>query len=283
MTSPADSSKQIIEIDVHQRVLSGFHKVKDFLTQTAQTLNQSQQLTQDSLTETTAKQPSQNSLTTTQKAVDTITTATTDFVNKITATTQQAKASIEESIEQTKSSADHFKNTASNTMQTAIAASVNDWLQTHPTVAKLVQVLIWATNHPIVSLVMLLFVVAIAWSLIKAISRLLEIAGLSLLQTPFKLGQFLIVNSAKSLGIFGGLAVKQFTVTKNPEISLLPNSNSQLNYQNKQRLAEISLKLEAIRQEQNQLLQEAAAILNSNITDQKFESIDKSTYEQHPN
>ncbi|MBD1896212.1 hypothetical protein [Coleofasciculus sp. FACHB-129] len=156
----------------------------------------------------------------------------------------------------------------SNPIQTAIASSINEWLQAHPSVLRLLQVFIWGTNHPIVSLVILLFVVAIAGSLIKAVGRLIETTSLSILKAPFKLIQLLFGVSFQSISKFGGLAFKQLTGAKNAELPALPDSNSLSTQQDKQqRLAEISSRLEAIQQEQNELLQEVAAILNSNKID----------------
>lgn len=138
-----------------------------------------------------------------------------------------------------------FGGATSNAIQTAISGSVGEWLQAHPVAFRLVQLLLWATNHPIVSLIGLVFIVAIAWSFIKALVRLIEMAGWSLLQAPLKLGLAVIGVSAKSLGKFGGLAVKRTGGEKDKQ----------------QRLAEISTRLEAIQKEQNELLQEAATIL----------------------
>jgi hypothetical protein len=153
-------------------------------------------------------------------------------------------------------------------MQTAINNSVSEWLQAHPVVFRLVQLLVWATNHPIWGVVMLLFAFAIAWSLIKAISRLIETAWLALLQAPFKLSQALFGVSAKSLGKFKGLAVKQMVAkTTDP---VLHNSNSELIPQDKQRIGEIFNRLEAIQNEQSELLQEVAAILASDNIDIKI-------------
>jgi hypothetical protein len=143
-----------------------------------------------------------------------------------------------------------FGGATSNAIQTAISDSVSEWLQAHPVAFRLVQLLLWATNHPIVSLIVLLFTVAIAWSLIKAVVRLIEMAGWSLLQAPLKVGLVLIGVSAKSLGKFGGLAVKR-----------AGGAGEEKDKQ--QRLAEISTRLEAIQKEQNELLQEASAILSS--------------------
>ncbi len=189
---------------------------------------------------------------TTDKVVNTITIATDKAVDTIS-------TAAKDSLEQTLQKADQVNNFTSKAMQTAINNSVSEWLQAHPLVFRLVQFLIWGTNHPIWGLVTLLFTVAIAWSLIKAISSLIETAWLALLKAPLKLSQALFGVSAKSLGKFGGLVNKQLTANKNPDLVLQPSEVIQLNKQ--QRLAEISTRLETIQKEQSELLQEVTIIL----------------------
>ncbi|MBV9389763.1 MAG: hypothetical protein JOZ78_25350 [Chroococcidiopsidaceae cyanobacterium CP_BM_ER_R8_30] len=191
-------------------------------------------------------------------------------VDRVVTRAQQVKSSFRETVEQTKSSLEQTLQTAgqlesqmSAAMQTAIGSTISDWLQAHPAALRLVRLLLWATNHPILSLVILLFAVAITWSLIRAIVRLLDTVGWSLLQVPLKLSLVLIGISFKSLRMFGSLAANRFGVTQNTKESALQTSASkQLHSDKQQRLAEISSRLEAIRQEQNELLQEAAAILS---------------------
>lgn len=224
---------------------------------------------------TTAHQAKDSLSTTADKAVNIVTAAMSDVLNSITATTQQAKASVGESIEQTKTSleqtlqaAGQINSRTSEAIQTAINSSVNDWLQDHPTILRLMQVLIWVTNHPIIGLIILLFTAAIGWSLIKSISRLFEIAWLSLLQAPFKLGRVLIQAGSSSLARFGSLPVNHLVGAKNTGIPVVKSSSNETTPKNKQqRLAEISNRLEAIKHEQSELLQEAAAIINSNKID----------------
>lgn len=290
MTTQAETRHLPIEIGLPEGVFKGFHKAKDFLTETVNTLTQSAQQSKESLTKTagqtvntvteatdkavdtataTAQQAKDSLTTTTHKAVDTVTTVTSASVKTITATAQQAKASLGDTIEQTKDSLEQtlqttgqLKITTSEAIQTALNSSVSDWLARHPLVFRVVQLLLWATNHPIISLVILLFAVAIAWSLIKALGRLIETAGLTLLQAPFKLGQVLIGVGYQSLGNFGVRASKHLSVAKNTKTPALQNPTSELIHKDKQqRLAEISTRLEAIQKEQNELLQEAAAIL----------------------
>jgi len=254
----AQTGNSLEEIDLAEKVLQGFHTAKDFWKDTVNTLTKSTKLARESLTQTA------------KLAANTVTEATDRAVDTATATAGQAKASFGASIEQTKGSleqtlqtAGQLKSTTSDAIQTAISSTVGDWLSAHPTAFRLVQLLLWATNHPILSLIVLLFAMAIAWSLVKALGRLIDTVGWSLLQAPFKLSLVLIGVGAKSLGKFGGLAVNQLAIANNTETPALQDSSSkQIQKDKQQRLAEISVRLEAIRQEQNELLQEVAVILS---------------------
>ncbi len=229
-------------------IFGSFH-IKDLLTSAADTFGEKTQQAKANLIETT------------DKAVD-----------KVNAITQQAQVFIVEdigkkkdSLEQTLHTTGQIKSTTSDAIQTAISSSLSDWLVEHPAVLRIVQLLAWGTNHPILSLVILLFGLAIAWSLIKAIGSLFEKAWLTILQAPLKLGQFFLKISSQSLGKFGSLMIQPLIANKNTQLSILP-SNLQSNFEfvqnNKQRLLEISNRLEEIQNEQNELLKEATAILN---------------------
>jgi ElaB/YqjD/DUF883 family membrane-anchored ribosome-binding protein len=237
MITETESSKSILEMNLPERVFESFNQANTFLQSTIQ---QTKSLAANA-----------------QQAVNIITTATNKAVDTV-------NAAAKNSLEQTLQKADQVSDFTSNAMQTAISNSVSEWLQAHPTILRLTQLLIWATNHPVVSIVILIFVVAIAWSLTKAIARLFEQVSLSLLQAPLKLVQLLFAFSAKFLGKFSGLASNKPITDNNTEITVLQLSSSNLVYQDKQqRIAEISTRLEAIQNEQNELLQEIAAILAS--------------------
>lgn len=237
MITQVENSNSIVEMNLPERVFQSFNQAKNFLQSTTQ---QTKSLAANS-----------------QQAVNTITTATNKAVDTV-------NAAAKNSLEQTLQKADQVNKFTSNAMQTAISNSVSEWLQAHPTILRLTQLLIWATNHPIVSIVIFIFVVAIAWSLIKAIARLFEQASLSLLQAPLKLVQFLFAFSAKFLGKFSSLASNQLAIDKNTETTVLQLSSSNVVDKNKQqRVAEILTRLEAIQNEQNELLQEVTAILAS--------------------
>lgn len=234
MITVAEIGKSIVEMNLPERVFESFNQAKNFLQSTTQ---QTKSLAADA-----------------QQAVNTITTAADKAVNTLSAT---AKGTLEQTLQK----ADQVSDFTSNAMQTTINNSVSEWLQTHPVVFRLVQLLIWATNHPIWGVVMLLFTLAIAWSLIKAISRLIETAWLFLLQAPFKLSRALFGVSAKSLGRFKSVVVKQVADTKTTPTEILQHSTESTQKNKQQRLVEISDRLEAMQNEQKELLQEVAVIV----------------------
>ncbi|MEH2202713.1 MAG: hypothetical protein V7K53_01365 [Nostoc sp.] len=225
-----------INIHLPNQVLQRLQNVKDFVGGSVNSLSNSAQQAGESL-KTTAT-------TTTDRAIDTVTT----------------------SLEQTWQTAEQFKNTTSGAVKDAMASSASDWLTQHPIFFRLVQILGWAANHPIISVVILLFALALIWSIIKAIVRLIETASWSILKVPLKLLQALITVSFVSLTKLGSFAVQRITgakITDNPP-TLLPES-FQPNKQ--QRLGEISNRLEAIQKEQHELLQEAADLIAADTID----------------
>ncbi|MDZ8089317.1 MAG: hypothetical protein RMY16_27760 [Nostoc sp. DedQUE12b] len=231
-----------INIHLPNGVLQRLQNVKDFVGGSVNSLSNSAQQAGESL-KTTAT-------TTTDKAIDTVTT----------------------SLEQTWQTAEQFKNTTSGAVKDAIASSASDWLTQHPIFFRLVQILGWGANHPIISVVILLFALALIWSIIKAIVRLIETASWSILQVPFKLLQALIQVSFVSLTKLGRFAVQRITgakTTDNPPTLLTENFQPK----KQQRLAEISDRLEAIQKEQHELLQEAADLIAADTIDIEISKI----------
>ncbi|MDZ7956949.1 MAG: hypothetical protein RMY34_03415 [Aulosira sp. DedQUE10] len=229
-----------IDINFSEGIWQRFQQAKSFVDDSVNSLTNSAQQAGQSLKQT-ANQA-------TDSAIDTVTT-----------TWEQAKGSVEQSLQ----TAEQVKSTTSTAVQTAIASSMNDWLTQHPAIFRLVQILSWAANHPIISCIMLVFLLALVWSIIRAIMRLIETASWSILRVPVQLLQGLIKVSFISLGTFGSFAFKKVTgVQSTDKISALLPINSEVIYQNKQqRLAEISSRLEAIQKEQQELLQEASGLI----------------------
>jgi hypothetical protein len=239
--------------ELYRDISLGFQQTKDFVNQSVNSLTKSAQQIGQSWQETTYQA--------TNRTVDTVTT-----------TLEQAKASVEQTLQSTYP----VKNTTSVAIQTAISSAMSDWFEQHPTLLRIVHILGWAANHPIISLVILIFALAIIWSLIKAIGRIVESASLSVLQVPLKLLQALARLSFVSFTKVGNLVFKQLTDTKTTDSipNILPTISPQIHKQKQQRLLEISTRIEEIQQEQNQLLQEAAELLAS-------EKIDREAQMQH--
>ncbi|MEH2117334.1 hypothetical protein [Nostoc sp.] len=230
-----------IDVPLPNGVLQRLQNVKDFVNESVNSLTNSAEQVRESLKATAT--------TTTDKAIDTVTTT----------------------LGQSWQTAEQFKSTTSGAVKTALASSASDWLTQHPVVFRLVQILGWAANHPIISIVILLFVLALLWSIIKAIVRLIETASWSILRVPIKLLQALIKVSFLSLVKVGSFGVQRITTTKTTEMPALLPESFQLNKQ--QRLAEISNRLEAIQKEQNELLQEAADLIAADTIDMEISKI----------
>lgn len=151
-----------------------------------------------------------------------------------------------------------------NSLPIAIASNdVMQWLDTNPVVFRLLQLVLWGTEHPIWGLFILLIILALLWNLFKGFSYLLVMLAKEIIQAPMKLLRLFWRVSTKSMQQVSNLTLKQLTGKKNTEIPALPPASSQpLQIDKQQRLAEISSRLAEIQKEQNELLQEASVILD---------------------
>lgn len=147
-----------------------------------------------------------------------------------------------------------LQQATADAMANAVASSTHDWLQAHPVALRSINLIFWAVDRPIISACLILIAIAIAISIIKAINRLLEIAGLSLLKAPFQLSQSLLKLSWQS-----GSAI----VNRKNSSQLAERSSAMLVAVEQQRVKEISIRLNELQQEHNQLLQELIAICDS--------------------
>ncbi len=213
------------------------------------TVTETAEQTKDSLTQTAVK------------AVDNVSLASSKAVNSISESAKQAENSIVGTFETSKNSLEDTIQKAekvSAVASTAIENAVNDfinhrldtlkiWIDDHPTISWTIKSLIWGVNHPIYSIVIILLIIFLVWQFFKAFSRLIEKGLLVTLIAPFKLVQSLFKFSFKPLNIFTG------------------NSTSALTSQpNNERLAKLLTRLETIKQEQNEILQQITALVSSN-------------------
>lgn len=192
---------------------------------------------------------------TTNSAVNTLNQSTSQAVETVNQATEKAKASLEDSINK----AGNMSGAASDAIKSAINGTVKDWIDAHP-------VVFWLVSHPLISLAMLLLFIFIIFGFFQGLSSFFAKGWLFILQSPIKFMQRVLSVGSKSVSNVGGVAVNSL-VSKNPQDK--NNSALQLrgvesnSLESQERIANILTRLEAIRQEQNQLLQEASAILGN--------------------
>ncbi|MFN6560261.1 MAG: hypothetical protein RMY28_010675 [Nostoc sp. ChiSLP01] len=231
-----------IEINLPEQVLQRLQTAKDLVNQNVNSLTNSVQQVGESL--------KAQATTRTNTAIDTVTT----------------------SLEQTWQTAEQLKSSTSGAIETAINSSFNDWLIQHPVIFRLIQIVSWGANHPIISVVIVLFALALLWSIIKAIVSLIETASWSILKFPVKLLQALVKFSFLSLTEVSNFVVQKMKATKTTDnLPVLLPENLPMNKQ--LRLAEITSRLEVIQKEQHELLEEAANLIASDKAEIKISEI----------
>ncbi|MBW4423867.1 MAG: hypothetical protein KME50_05225 [Nostoc desertorum CM1-VF14] len=197
---------------------------------------------------------------TAEKAVDNVSLVSGKAVNTIAETAKQAEDSLLETFEKSKNSvedtiqkAEQLSATASTAIENAVNGFINHrldalnlWIEAHPAISWTIKSVSLGVDHPIYCIVIILLTIFILWQLIKTFSRLIEQGLLVTLTAPFKFVQSLFKFSFKSLSIF------------------TDNSTSDLGSQpNNERLAKLLTRLEAIKQEQNEILQQITNLVSS--------------------
>jgi len=269
-----------LEVGLLQEVGKNFHQIKDFSTQVTRnavnTVTQTADQAVNSVAETT--QNAKASLTETAvRAVNMFNEATSKTIDTITKTAQEAKDKITQSativVDNIKPATDQTVDTITENTSTAIEKhlstfmnkqlhGVRGWIDSHPVMSWATQVLVWGISHPILSVIMIISSIFILRQFIKALSQFIQQIFLYTLQAPFKFGQFILGLCLKPFGYlpFIGNTLKQ---SEGNVLALNTSIPASVSPNNKERLAYILNRLEAIRQEQNQLLQEVTAILAS--------------------
>ncbi len=125
-----------------------------------------------------------------------------------------------------------------NGLQAALMVSFQGWLATHPMVS-------WLVAHPFVAFGLLLFLLFLFWGLLSAIARLTEDLWLFIVRLPLKFVQWLfgLLAMALKLPVARG-NLGRASAKANPD-----------------RLTQILTRLEAIHQEQSELMQELSKLL----------------------
>lgn len=164
---------------------------------------------------------------------------------------QQAKDFFNTTTSDLQAATADFKNTSSEAVLNAVASSLNNWLQAHPVLFRVFNAIIWVSDRPVIGFAVIIMTLAITFSLVKALNRLLEMLGLSILQAPFN-----IIKNVFKLGKLG--------ITRKNIPDITRNNPSAISQNPQQRLAEISQRLQTLQKEHNELLQEAATIITIN-------------------
>ncbi|MEG4810311.1 hypothetical protein QUA82_21460 [Microcoleus sp. F8-D3] len=156
----------------------------------------------------------------------------------------------------------NMSEATSNALQSAIDGMFKNWSASNP-------VLFWLMSHPWwISLGMLVLFIWIIKKILQALGNFLEKGLLLILQIPLKFMQGVVSLGFKSASNLGGAVVNSLisknSQDKNNSVLQLRGVESN-SLESQERLAHILTRLETIRQEQNQLLQEASAILSNKI------------------
>ena len=138
---------------------------------------------------------------------------------------------------------ERFNDAMVETLQKTTVNSLQSWLETHPIVS-------WLINHPLWILCIFILLLLLFGGLLRVIGRLTEETWLIIFQSPFRLARWLIAITYKAL-----------TNASTSKVTNLIGKNDK-----KEQLNYILLRLEEIKQEQEELLKEMKTILNSTET-----------------
>ncbi|MBE9179268.1 hypothetical protein IQ268_11910 [Oculatella sp. LEGE 06141] len=192
------------------------------LADTLNSLTVATETTQQAVNETTAL------------AMNRMTTASDLAIARLTTATEQAKTSLDGNLQRVEA----LSGGVTNAVQTAIAQSIQTWLEGHPMLA-------WFITHPLIALFLMLVLIWLGWGLLGAIAHLSERIWLMTLQAPLKVGRWMLHRVA-------ALFQRGDRPQALPKIS--PN-------QAQEKLATLLDRLEAVKREQDELLKEVRALV----------------------
>jgi len=174
---------------------------------------------------------------TAQKAKETISQSSLQAVDSIQQVSAQAKASLEETIQKTEG----LSHTLTEGIENGIKGYVTDWMNHHV-------VLGWLFNHPLFAIAIFLISIVLTWGLFQALGGLIVKSWMAVLISPVTLVRSLLPIGSK------------LTVNTINNRFLSPKLDSE---DPKERFNTILQRLNEIKQEQDNLLQELAKILET--------------------
>lgn len=184
-------------------------------------------------TTTTIHQTTQNAV---QSVANSVNAVANQGITVVSETAQRAKNSVNGAVQQSQQA---FSSRIVEEVETAIATPVQTWLADHPIPS-------WLLTHPLWSIGLVVLAIFLFWGLLRAIARFTEHLWLVILQAPFRFTHWLFIALPKA--IFKSPAQPSLVSASPPE-------------SRQARLADILQRLEALRQEQDKLMQEVQSIL----------------------
>lgn len=272
-------------------VSHSWENTKNFVTDTTEkTVNTLTQVTDKSLNSfsETAEKTSQSLTETFQGATNTVSNSTGKVINKITETTNQAKdafttttSSVIDNVNQVKNhavdsfiesakQAGNLTNSVSKAMENAINNFFNHqwdtmttWIDNHPTISWIMKLLTLAVNHPVITAFMIFLGIYIIWKIFQLFSKILDQGLLFTLKTPLKLIYAMFSFGFKNISklLFSGFKFK-----KSEDNSLILNNAiaDNISLDTKQEITKLLMRLEAVRKEENEILENLTALLADN-------------------
>ena len=187
-------------------------------------------------------QSKENIITNLAKAADTtvnsITEKSSQIADRLTATTNALKGSLQITIEKI----DKLNQTLSDGIQASISSSLSSWMINHPQ-------LVWIIDHPLQDLGIIFLFLVLLSGLFRTISGISEKFWMIILIYPFKMISNILIS-----------------VLKVSQTNTSQQTNNLEEKKDQQRLTELLSQLETNRQEQKLLLQELELILKIKST-----------------
>ncbi len=171
---------------------------------------------------------------------------TQKFTDTATNTTNQAVESVSKVADNMMQIRESLSYRITEVIQNYISPAIPEWINSYP-------LTFWLLNHPLITLVGGLFLIFIFLGFLQVASDLAKSLFLFILTTPFKVLKNIWSLSDRSNSLEQKLSAQNLkSIDSSGKIK-----------SNRQRLIQILTRLEEIKTEQNQLLQEATKIIKS--------------------
>ncbi|MFM6153997.1 MAG: hypothetical protein ACKPE3_13540, partial [Sphaerospermopsis kisseleviana] len=166
--------------------------------------------------------------------------------------------------------AGNLTNSVSKAMENAINNFFNHqwdtmttWIDNHPTISWIMKLLTLAVNHPVITAFMIFLVIYIIWKIFQLFSKILDQGLLFTLKTPLKLIYAMFSFGFKKIS---KLLFSVLKIRKSEDNSLMLNNAiaDNISLDTKQEITKLLMRLEAVRKEENEILENLTALLAEN-------------------